>query len=148
MGAEDFSDSPVRALTDEESWEFVRTQEFGRLAFHLGDEVHIIPINVAVADDGGEPSLMFRTAEGSKLLAVVMNPDVAFEVDDIGPEHALSVVIRGRARRLPENEIHRAENIALRSWVPTLKYDVIEVHVTDITGRHFDLKRPWLRLTP
>ena len=64
-------------MTTEECWEFLRLPEFGRMAFHLAEQVHITPINYAV--DG--ETLLFRTAEGSKLLAVVMNPDIAFEID-------------------------------------------------------------------
>jgi len=75
--------------------------EFGRLAHHLADEVHIAPVNYAVDLDPvtGRRSLLFRTAEGSKLLGVVMNPYVAFEVDEIVGERATSIVLRGRARR-------------------------------------------------
>ena len=72
------SDEPVQELHPEECWEFLRAHEFGRMAFHLADEVHIAPINYAV--DGKR--LVFRTAEGSKLLGVVMNEDVAFEIDE------------------------------------------------------------------
>ena len=33
--------SPVSNLTTEQCWELLHAQEFGRLAFHLLDEVHI-----------------------------------------------------------------------------------------------------------
>ena len=33
-------------------------------------------------------------------------------------------------------------------WVPTLKYDVVEIRPTEITGRAFELSRPWLHMTP
>ena len=134
----------VGVLSAEECWELLRGQEFGRLAFHLAGEVHITPINYAVDRD----TLLFRTAEGSKLLAVEMNPDVAFEIDEFHGEHATSVVVRGVARHLGEDEEHRAENVPLRPWVPTLKYDVVEIRPTEISGRRFDLSRPWLHLRP
>ena len=134
---------PVGQMTTDECWEMLRANEFGRLAFHLAGEVHLTPINYAVDHD----TLLFRTAEGSKLLGVVMNPDVAFEIDEFDEHHARSVVIRGVARRLEENEEHRAENVPLRPWVPTLKYDVVEIRPTEITGRSFELSRPWLHMT-
>lgn len=137
-------DEPVTTLTTDECWAMLREQEFGRLAFHLADEVHLTPINYAVDHD----TLLFRTAEGSKLLAVVMNPDVAFEIDEIEEHHARSVVLRGLARRLEEDEQHRAENVPLRPWVATPKYDVVEIRPTEITGRSFDLTRPWLHMIP
>ncbi|WP_110181021.1 pyridoxamine 5'-phosphate oxidase family protein [Nocardioides solisilvae] len=133
-----------RALDEDQAWEFLRSHEFGRLAFHLADEVHIAPINYAV----DHRTLLFRTAEGSKLLGVVMNPDIAFEVDEIDEHEATSIVIRGTARRLEEDEAHRAENVPLRPWVDDLKYDVVEITPTEVTGRRFHLSRPWLHLRP
>ena len=67
----------------------------------------------------GKNTLLFRTNEGSKLLGVVMNDDVAFEIDEHGEEHAMSVILRGHARKLEEDEEHRAENLPLRPWVPS-----------------------------
>ena len=132
----------ITELTSEECWEMLRAEEFGRLAFRLVDEVHITPINYAVEGE----TLLFRTAEGNKLLGVVMGSDVAFEIDRYGEDTARSVVIRGKARLLPEDEAHRAENTRLRSWVPTLKYNVVEIAPAVVTGREFSLSRPWLHL--
>ncbi|MFT3873798.1 MAG: pyridoxamine 5'-phosphate oxidase family protein [Nocardioides sp.] len=137
-------EDPVHVLSTEECWELIRAKEFGRLGFHLAEQVHIAPVNYAIDED----TLLFRTAEGSKLLAVVMNPDVAFEVDDYTEESAWSVIVRGTARKLDEDEEHRAENVPLRPWVPTLKYNVVEITPTEISGRRFDLSRPWLHITP
>ena len=137
-------ENPVTIMSDAECWEFLRSQEFGRLAFHLAEQVHITPINYAV--DG--ETLLFRTAEGSKLLAVVMNPDIAFEADQYDEDSAVSVIIRGTARQLDEHEEHRAENVPLRPWVPTLKYNVVEITPTELSGRRFELSRPWLHLRP
>jgi len=134
----------IGVMTPEECWEMLRTHEFGRLAFHLAGEVHLTPINYAVDRD----TLLFRTAEGSKLLAVEMNPDVAFEIDEFDEHHARSVVVRGVARHLGEAEEHRAENVPLRPWVDTLKYDVVEIRPTAISGRAFELSRPWLHMMP
>ena len=138
------TDEVVAELTSEECWQMLRDEEFGRLAFRLVDEVHITPINYAV--EGG--SLLFRTAEGNKLLAVVMGSEVAFEIDRYREDSARSVVVRGTARLLPEDEAHRAENIPLRPWVPTLKYNVVEIQPKVVSGRAFELSRPWLHLRP
>jgi nitroimidazol reductase NimA-like FMN-containing flavoprotein (pyridoxamine 5'-phosphate oxidase superfamily) len=138
------TDEVVTELTSEECWEMLRDEEFGRLAYRLVDDVHITPINYAVADG----SLLFRTAEGNKLLAVVMGSDVAFEIDRYGEDSARSVVVRGTARLLPEDQAHRADNVPLRPWVPTLKYNVVEIEPKVISGRAFELSRPWLHLRP
>ena len=137
-------EDPVTVLTDDQCWELLRAHEFGRLAYHLGEEVHIVPINYAVDHD----TLLFRTDEGSKLLGVVMNYDVAFEIDQYDDDLARSVVVRGRARVLEEDEEHRAENIALHPWISTPKYNVVEIHPKQVTGRAFELSRPWTHLVP
>lgn len=131
---------PVGVLHPLESWEFLRSQEFGRLAFHLLGEVHIVPINYAV--DGER--LVFLTSEGSKLFGVTTNDDVAFEVDQIADEHATSVIVRGRAKHLQGTETTVVERLPLRPWVGTPKFQVVAIEVDEISGRHFDLSRPWL----
>ena len=135
--------SPVHTLSDEECWDLLRDTEFGRMAYHLAGEVHIVPINYAT--DGRR--LYFKTAEGSKLLGIVMNEDVAFEIDRITEESATSVCLRGRAHLLEGSEEHVVENLPLRPWVPTLKFNVVAIDPAEMTGRSFQLKRPWLHLT-
>jgi nitroimidazol reductase NimA-like FMN-containing flavoprotein (pyridoxamine 5'-phosphate oxidase superfamily) len=132
----------VTELTADECWQMLREHEFGRLAFTIAGEQHITPINYAV--DG--ETLLLRTAPGTKLLAVALGGEVAFEIDDFAGETATSVVVRGRARQLDEHEEHRAENVPLRPWVGPEKYDVVEIAPEAITGRRFALDRPWLHL--
>ena len=114
------------------------------MAFHLVGEVHIAPINYAV--DGER--ILFMTAEGSKLLGITMNADVAFEVDEVTDDHAMSVIVRGRARELEGSEKYVVEQLPVRPWVNTPKYGVVSITVEEITGRRFDLRRPWLQATP
>ena len=135
-------DTPVRELTTDECWEFLATQELGRLAFRLLDDVHIVPVNYAL--DGR--TLLFRTAPGNKLFSLELHSSVAFEVDEVEDETARSVVIRGQARRLEEQEEHRADNIPLHVWVDSPKYFVVELAPEEVTGREFTLHRPWLHL--
>ncbi len=135
-------DEPVTVLTEDQCWEMLRAEEFGRLAFRLVDEVHITPVNYAA--DGR--TLLFRTAEGDKLLGVVLGAQVAFEVDRYDEPSARSVVVRGTPRLLGEDEAHRAENVPLRPWVRTPKYNVVEIAPQVVTGRAFQLARPWTHL--
>ena len=138
----DEMDEVVTSLSEDECWDMLREEEFARLAFRLVDEVHITPINYAVEHD----TLLFRTAGGDKLLSVAMGSEVALEIDRYDEEHARSVVVRGSARILGEDEEHRAENVPLRPWVGTLKYNVVEITPRVVTGRAFHLSRPWLHL--
>ncbi len=127
----------ISVLSQDECWELLRAAEFGRLAYRLSDEVHLVPVNYAVDGD----VILFRTAEGNKLLGIVMHPEVVFEIDDFDQEEAHSVILRGIARHLGEHEEHRADALPLRPWVDSLKYDVVEIRPTDISGRAFKLTR-------
>ena len=135
----------VTAIPEDTCWQMLHDEEFGRLAFHLADEVHLVPINYAVDE---RRRIVFRTAEGSKLLGLTMNADVAFEIDDFGEEEATSVVVRGRARQLEGHEEDEIEQLPLRPWVNTAKYNTIAIEVDEVTGRHFELTRPWLHMSP
>ena len=131
------NDSPVEELSVEQCWELLQDDEFGRLAYRLVDEVHLVPINYAV--DGR--SLLFRTASGNKLLAAALESDVAFEIDWHDDVTAWSVVARGQLRRLGEDEAHRADGLSLHPWVDTPSHDVIELDPEAVTGRRFRLQR-------
>jgi len=127
---------PVTTLSDEECWELLEAEEFGRLAYRLVDEVHIVPINYVT--DGR--CLLFRTASGNKLLAAALRSEVALEIDWHDEHTAWSVVARGHLRQLEEDEEHRVEMLPLHPWVPTLKYDVVELAAETVTGRFFRLQ--------
>ncbi|MEO7447724.1 MAG: pyridoxamine 5'-phosphate oxidase family protein [Humibacillus sp.] len=132
--------NPVQDLHPDDCWRFLERHELGRLAFHLLDEVHLVPINYAVDDR----RLLFLTAEGSKLLGLTMNADVAFEVDEVSGEQASSVIVRGRARQLAGSSAWVADRLPLRPWIDTPKHIVVEIIADEVTGRRFDLHRPWL----
>jgi uncharacterized protein len=125
----------VTELPLDECWELLRAHAMGRLAFHLVGQVHITPVNYVIDKD----TLLFRTAEGSKLLGVVMNEDIAFEIDGENGNVVWSVIVRGTAKLLDEDEAHRADDLRLRPWVSSYKYNVIEITPTAISGRRFVL---------
>jgi nitroimidazol reductase NimA-like FMN-containing flavoprotein (pyridoxamine 5'-phosphate oxidase superfamily) len=131
-------EEPVVELTEVECWELLEDEQFGRLAYRLVDEVHLVPINY-VAEGR---SLLFRTGSGNKLLAAALHSDVALEIDWHDDRTAWSVVVRGRLRRLAEDEADRVDALPLHPWVPTLKYDVVELAAEVVTGRRFQLHRP------
>ena len=59
----EFGDA-VTILDEHECWEHLTSHQLGRLVTHVGDVLDIFPVNYVL--DGR--SLVFRTAEGSKLL--------------------------------------------------------------------------------
>ena len=127
----------LNELPDTECWELLESRQFGRLAYHLLDEVHVAPINYAA--DRERSRLVFRSSEGSKVLGVVMHGDVAFEIDDVGEQQAWSVVARGRASILEGDPARETWDLPLRTWVGFDKYVVVAINVTEVTGRRYDL---------
>ncbi len=131
-------DNPMTELSSEESWDLLRAEQLGRLAFRVVDEVYITPVNYAVH----EGTLLFITGEGTKLLGIVMGSQVAFEIDRHDEHQAESVVVRGTARRLEEDEAHVADHLATLPWVTTPKYNVVQIAPTAVTGRRFEISIP------
>jgi nitroimidazol reductase NimA-like FMN-containing flavoprotein (pyridoxamine 5'-phosphate oxidase superfamily) len=128
---------PVRILNEDECWELLLSASFGRLAAAVADDIEIFPLNFVTADR----RLLFRTAEGTKLLALTVNNRVALETDSIGRADAWSVVVKGVARVLDtQAEIEAANALPLRPLVPTLKYIWVEITPTELTGRRFALE--------
>ena len=124
----------VQILSDEGCWERLAQQELGRLVTHVGDVLDIFPVNYIV--DG--ESLLFRTAEGSKLVELTVSSEVLFEVDDHTEAEAWSVVVRGRAHPLETSaEVERADGLALKPWIPTLKYVFVRIEPDSLSGRSF-----------
>lgn len=129
-------DDVVNNLSNEEAWDFLASEQFGRLAFAVAGEPDIVPINYVVADE----RVYFRTAEGSKLLGLTINTRIALEADRVADDVAMSVIVHGTARELQTiDELEWAESLPLRTWVPTRKVHFVEVIPEEITGRRFHL---------
>lgn len=132
------TDGPVHEMPEPDAWELLTRKEFGRLAFVLGGDVHIVPVNYALSGR----RMLIRTAPGSKLLGIVVHPKVAFETDEVSERTATSVVAWGVAKHLSQREMDATEALQPISWVDTPKYEVIAIELTAVQGRRFDLARP------
>ncbi|MFM9917948.1 pyridoxamine 5'-phosphate oxidase family protein [Lacisediminihabitans sp. H27-G8] len=127
-------DDAVQLLTDAECWHLLDGASFGRLAVSVGNQPEIFPVNFLA--DGH--TVLFRTAEGTKLLELTINSLVAFESDYYSDTDAWSVVIKGRARAIEsQSEIFAADQLPLAPWIPTLKYVYVRIQPTEVTGRRF-----------
>ena len=71
-------EGPVTVVGDDEAWKLLGSVSLGRLVTYFGGQLEIFPVNFAVQNG----TLLFRTAEGTKLFTTVMNDQVLFEVDD------------------------------------------------------------------
>ncbi len=130
-------DDAIIELTGNQCWELLHAGSLGRLAIATSEGADIFPINY-VASEG---SLYFRTAPGSKLLGLTVNPSVAFEIDGYDESSAFSVVVKGTAEHLEHGaDIDKADQLQLSPWVPTLKYRWVRIRPVTLTGRTFQLQ--------
>lgn len=117
-------------------WALLRMVDLGRLAVVTAGRPEIFPVNFVV-DHG---SVVFRTAEGTKLAALTITPDVAFEADGQDPNtgEVWSVVIKGRVRELTRlEELLDAESLPLHPAHPSAKNRFVRIEPEHVHGRRF-----------
>ena len=126
--------SEIAELDEHECWELLRHTEVGRLAVAIANHPDIFPVNYVV-DHG---SIVFRTAEGTKLAAAVLGVSVAFEIDGEADGEAWSVVVKGRAFEI-ENmyELFDAVDLPLYPWNKAPKHRFVRIVPDQVTGRRF-----------
>jgi len=131
----------MTVLSQDECFELLGEAQVGRLAVSIGLHPDIFPINYVV--DGA--SIVFRTAEGTKLAASVLTPHIAFEADGVidGSDEAWSVVVKGHAReieRLPE--LLDALDLPLYPWQVAPKHRFVRITPDEVSGRRFAVVDP------
>lgn len=126
---------PVESLSPEECWRLLSSATLGRLAVSVQDLPEIFPVNFAAVDG----RILIHTAPGTKLVELLINRNVAFEIDDVGPDAAWSVIAKGAARILDTvTDVTAADELAVHSLMPTLKYIYIEIIPIELSGRRFN----------
>jgi nitroimidazol reductase NimA-like FMN-containing flavoprotein (pyridoxamine 5'-phosphate oxidase superfamily) len=127
-------DDPVTVLNEDESWSLLSSVSLGRLVTILGGQPEIFPVNFVTQ----RRTVLFRTAQGTKLYSAVMSNQVVFEADDHTAAEGWSVIVKGSAHLLTANaDILEAEEAPLLPWIATLKPHFVRVIALDITGRRF-----------
>ncbi|MDO5030751.1 MAG: pyridoxamine 5'-phosphate oxidase family protein [Corynebacterium sp.] len=133
-----YNDSVIQKLSTEESLELLASQTFGRLVVRRADDMDLFPLNYVVH----EGQIYFRTAEGSKLFTVSLNHDVLFEGDNVDKDsqQAWSVIVKGDAEVLTSHtDVNKADQLPLKPWLPTLKYNYVRITPKEVSGRRFHL---------
>ena len=129
-----FDRSGLEVLSEEECWRFLEAHHVGRLAVTIVDEPEIFPINYVV--DGR--TIVYLTAEGTKLAATLLGTAVAFEIDAADPmfHTGWSVVVRARAEEITAlDDLMEAERLPLQPWGPGDKRRYVRLVPTAVTGR-------------
>jgi nitroimidazol reductase NimA-like FMN-containing flavoprotein (pyridoxamine 5'-phosphate oxidase superfamily) len=126
--------TPASILSETECWNLVSSRTLGRLVTSVDGQPEIFPVNFVVQ----HRTVLFRTAEGTKLISAAINNNVLFEVDDHNVVEGWSVIIKGIARTLRTNEeIDEAERAQLLPWTATVKQHFVRIRPMSISGRRF-----------
>jgi nitroimidazol reductase NimA-like FMN-containing flavoprotein (pyridoxamine 5'-phosphate oxidase superfamily) len=126
----------MESLSEGECWELLSSSELARIAFAGAGDVEIFPVNFVV--DGR--TLVFCTAEGTKLAASAVFHRIAVEADGVDADtgQAWSVVVKGDATVIEDfNEIYQAQALPLHPWHPGFKQRYVRVKPREIQGRRF-----------
>lgn len=130
----------MTVLDEAACWDLLAGAGVGRLAVSIANQPDIFPVNHVV----DAATIVFRTAEGTKLAASVLGAGVAFEVDGYDPEggQAWSVVVKGEAHEIEELEdLLRAEDLPLFPWHASPKHRWVRIRPTEVSGRRFEVVR-------
>ncbi|UTT68281.1 pyridoxamine 5'-phosphate oxidase family protein [Arthrobacter sp. DNA4] len=137
------TDSPAGSRTEllkhDECWRYLRSSYIGLLAVINGDVPEIFPVNFSVTGE----TLVFRTAPGTKLRALLSGAVAALEVDGLNPyaTEVWSVVAKGRPEPFDEERMALPDGDADREpWEPGIKDHLVALTPTDITGRRFAVR--------
>ncbi len=134
----DATDRPVTILPESECWQLLSSAPLGRLVTVADGTPEIFPVNFVVQ----RRTVLFRTAEGTKLVSSAINKQVLFEADDYGAAAGWSVILKGVSRSLhTDEEIEEAEQAQLLPWTATVKEHYVRVRPTRVTGRRFRFGR-------
>jgi uncharacterized protein len=130
-------DGGLEILSEQQCRELLSSRDLGRIAFPLGEDTEIFPVNYST--DG--TIVVFRTGTGTKLDQSTVTR-VAFEVDewDAASEVGWSVVLKGVAQEVTRGIDPFATALRSRPVVPLApgEHDYwIAVYPATISGRRF-----------
>lgn len=125
---------PMSILSESECWSLMSRAALGRLVTSVDGQPEIFPVNFVIQNR----TVLFRTAEGTKLVSAAINNNVLFEVDDHDALEGWSVIVKGISRTLrTDAEVDEAERAQLLPWTATVKQHYVRIRPVSITGRRF-----------
>lgn len=127
----------LRVLSRGECVELLSSHGLGRLAFAVGRQAKIFPVNYLLDGD----SVVVRTGHGFKQAEAPMR-DVAFEVDAAGADGVWgwSVVVTGvcfDVTRCLDTTSERERELPIRPWAPGQRDQWLRITAKQISGRAF-----------
>jgi hypothetical protein len=127
----------LEILSEQQCRELLSSRDLGRIAFQLGEDTEIFPVNYST--DG--TIVVFRTGTGTKLDQSTVTR-VAFEVDDWDAARKVgwSVVLKGVAQEVTRGIDPFATALRSRPVVPLApgEHDYwIAIYPATVSGRRF-----------
>lgn len=124
-------------LPRDECLGLLAANRFGRLAVALAEGAPVIrPVNYVF--DERSQSIAFRTSDGSKLHAVLLAAEAAFEIDgvDEGSRTGWSVIVRGVAEEVTNpSDVRHLDGLGLESWAPGGRRRWVRIRAWTVSGR-------------
>ena len=125
----------LEVLSNAQCDELLADNTIGRLAFVSDGDVVIFPVNYRYTNH----TIVFRTADGTKLDVAANHQPVAFEIDgyDLESKTGWSVLVKGIARYvMEETEEAELSDLDLRPWAPLTRVRRwVRISPEEITGR-------------
>jgi nitroimidazol reductase NimA-like FMN-containing flavoprotein (pyridoxamine 5'-phosphate oxidase superfamily) len=116
------------------SWALLTGHGFGRVAVTRRGQPEIYPVNYVVL----QGRIRLRTAPGAKLLGMLLDDRVAFEVDGIEGDTAWSVLVKGTAEEVRLSPDRTTPPLLPDTpWVPSPRDAIVEITPIEVTGRRF-----------
>ena len=129
------ADDPVTVLSEDECWSLLSSVSLGRLVTIMHGQPEIFPVNFVTQR---RRTVLFRTAQGTKLYSAVMSQRVVFEADDHTVAEGWSVIVKGRAHLLSATaEDLRGRGSAVGVVGRDLEAPLRTGDAMEITGRRF-----------
>lgn len=127
----------LSVISEPECRALLKLSEIGRVVVSVNALPAAFPVTYHAIDN----ALIFRTAEGTKLTAALRHTVVAFEVDEIDPQHRIgwSVLVVGMARVVTDpTQIAVLDRADFDSWLSPAGPHYVSISVDRITGRRLD----------
>lgn len=130
------SESHTEVLAPADCWKYLRSSYVGRLAVVNGAVPEIFPLNFMIVGE----AVVFRTAPGTKLRALLTGAAVAFEADGMNAyaTEVWSVVVKGVPVPF-DGDLATLQDAGpdREPWQAGLKEHLIQVVPAEVSGRRF-----------
>lgn len=123
-------------LSRPECLRLLAASRFGRIAVNGASAPIVRPVNYVF--DEPSQSVIFRTASGTKLHALLKSASAVFEIDGTKPaaRSGWSVIIVGITEEVTnQSEIRRLETIGVDPWPPGPKSHWLRIRARVVSGR-------------